>query len=407
MIADDFRQHRKKSPAIMKAVCAAALLGVAACGASPPAQPGHRAMKVPTLRVLTNRAPNGSGDIFLTPHGGGYPSGPEILRPDGTVAWFHPLPRGAAATDFRTQTYRGKPVLTWCQLGRPGNTPTWTDYIYDGHYRQIAAVRAGDGYATDFHEFQITPQNTALITATTVGTANLTSIGGPSKQTVIQDAAEEIDIRTGKVLFAWNAGDHVPYADSHFPLPGSADTPWDWFHINAVHLDTDGSLLIDSRFTWTTYKVSRHTGKVIWELGGKQSSFRLLAAPGQKLDAADAIFAFQHDPEPLGHGLYSLFDDEADQNTALLAQSRAVVIRLNLAAKTATLIRSYNQPAGLVARGQGNAQTTRNGDLFVGWGVLPYISEFSPSGRLLFNAELPAGVVSYRAYRLPWHPAGP
>jgi hypothetical protein len=49
---------------------------------------------------------------------------------------------------------------------------------------------------------------------------------------------------------------------------------------------------------------------------------------------------------------------------------------------------------------------TRNGDLFVGWGALPYISEFSPSGQLLFNAELPAGLTSYRAYRLPWHPAG-
>jgi hypothetical protein len=81
------------------------------------------------------------------------------------------------------------------------------------------------------------------------------------------------------------------------------------------------------------------------------------------------------------------------------------VIRLDLAATTATLIRSENQPAGLLSRGQGNAQTTRNGDLFVGWGKLPYISEFSPSGRLVFNAQLPRHVDSYRAYRLPWHPA--
>jgi hypothetical protein len=44
----------------------------------------------------------------------------------------------------------------------------------------------------------------------------------------------------------------------------------------------------------------------------------------------------------------------------------------------------------------------RNRDRFVGWGILPYISEFSPSGRLLFNAEFPAGINTYRAYRLPW-----
>jgi hypothetical protein len=44
--------------------------------------------------------------------------------------------------------------------------------------------------------------------------------------------------------------------------------------------------------------------------------------------------------------------------------------------------------------------------LFVGWGALPYISEFSPSGQLLFNAQLPAGVTSYRACRLTWDSRG-
>jgi hypothetical protein len=43
--------------------------------------------------------------------------------------------------------------------------------------------------------------------------------------------------------------------------------------------------------------------------------------------------------------------------------------------------------------------------LFVGWGAVPYISEFSPTGHLLFNAQLPGVDITYRAYRLPWHPA--
>ncbi len=81
-------------------------------------------------------------------------------------------------------------------------------------------------------------------------------------------------------------------------------------------------------------------------------------------------------------------------------------MKLDLAAKVATLVKSVEQPEGLVAGAEGNAQATRNGDLFVGWGALPYISEFSPSGQLLFNAQLPDGVTSYRAYRLTWHPAG-
>ena len=83
-----------------------------------------------------------------------------------------------------------------------------------------------------------------------------------------------------------------------------------------------------------------------------------------------------------------------------------MTVRLDYRDRTATLVASDNQPEGLPAASQGNAQTTRNGDLFVGWGALPYFSEFSPSGQLEFNAEFPAGVNTYRAYRLPWFPGG-
>jgi hypothetical protein len=331
--------------------------------------------------------------------------GPELISDTGKVIWFHPVPAGEVAADFRTQTYQGKPVLTWWQGPSLGAISGGTDYIYNDRYQQIAAVNAGNGYSADGQEFLITPWNTALIVADKTATANLTSIGGPADQTVIDSVVQEIDISTGKVLFQWDNADHVPYRDSENPQPASAATPWEWSYINAVHLDTDGNLLISSRYTWTIYKVNLHTGKIIWELGGKQSTFKLKAAPGQVLDSAGEIFAYQHDPEAIGNDEYTLFDDESAGGGGLLPYSRVVTVKLDLATKVATLVRSVKQPEGLLATAEGNAQTTGNGDLFVGWGLLPYISEFSPTGQLLFNAELP-GLTSYRAYRLPWNPAG-
>ena len=97
---------------------------------------------------------------------------------------------------------------------------------------------------------------------------------------------QEIDIRTGKVLFQWNSEDHVPYSESEQPLPASASSPWDWFHINAVKVNTDGTFLVDSRDTWTTFDVSPKNGKIIWQLGGKDSSFTLKTANGQTPDNA-------------------------------------------------------------------------------------------------------------------------
>jgi len=397
------RRHLPLAAVLLAAaVCAAA----AACSSAPgPGDYGPPSAGPPPVTILTHSADPTSGDIFIAPMGGGYASGPEILSDTGKVIWFHALPQGTAATDFRTQTYLGQPVLTWFQAASPSTT---ADYIYNDRYQQIAKVKAANGYETDFHEFLITPWNTALILADDMTTANLKSIGGPSDQTVVDGVVQEIDIKTGQVLFQWNSADHVPYTDSHVPRPSSASQPWDWFHINAVHLDTDGNLLIDARNTWTTYKVNLRTGAIMWELGGKQSSFSLKAAAGQVLDQDGEIFSWQHDPEALGGGVYTWFDDESPSPTggSLLGHSRAVTVRLDLATHVATLIKSDNQPEGLVAGVEGNAQTMPDGNLFVGWGALPYISEFSPSGALLFNAKFPPNVSTYRAYRLPWSPAG-
>jgi hypothetical protein len=393
------RTKLRRAAALVAVVAPTALTAVAVSSA--------QALAPPPITVLSSQGNIGRGDIFISPFGGTgtYANGPEIIDQKGNVVWFQSVPAGQEASDFRAQTYRGQPVLTWWQGTGLGGLATGTDYIYNNHYQQIAVVNAGNGLSADGHEFLITPQNTALILAYTTATADLTSIGGPANQTVIDGVVQEIDIPTGRVLWQWNSQDHVPFGQSEQPLPASASTPWDWFHINAVHFDTDGNLLIDARDTWTTYKVNRFSGNIIWQLGGKDSSFTLQAAPGQTLDSAEEPFAWQHDPEAIGNDEYTFFDNESS-GTPELPYSRAITVKLNQRRRTATLLSSDAQPEGLSAPSQGNAQTTDEGNLFVGWGALPYFSEFSPSGQLLFNAQFPAGVNTYRAYLLPWNPPG-
>jgi hypothetical protein len=379
-------------------------LSAGAAQASPAAAP----TAPPPVTILTNHASRADGDFFISPFGDQttYANGPEILSPEGKVVWFHAVPAGEEAADFRTQVYDGKPVLTWWQGTGLGGLSQGTDVVYNDRYQQIATVNAGNGYSADGHEFLITPWNTALILSYTTATADLTSIDGPADQTVIDGIVQEIDIKTGKVLFQWNSADHVPYSASEQPLPASASTPWDWFHVNAVKVAWNGSLLIDARDTWTTYDVSLRTGRINWQLGGKDSNFSEVAAPGQVLDNASQIFSWQHDPQQVGPDEYTFFDNESS-GTPELSTSREVTVRLNFRSKVATLVSSIDQPEGLVAASQGNAQTTRNGDTVVGWGALPYFSAFSRSGALLFNAEFPSGINTYRAYQLPWLPQRP
>jgi hypothetical protein len=395
---------------------ATAVTAVAALAAGVPAAASADTPTAPPPVTVLTHGNAGKGDFFVSPFGDQttYANGPEILDQNGNVVWFKSVPAGQEASDFRTQTYKGQPVLTWWQGTGLGGLAQGTDYIYNDHYQQIATVQAGNGLSADGHEFLITPQNTALILAYTTATANLTSIGGPADQTVIDGVVQEIDIKTGKVLFQWNSADHVPYSQSEQPLPASPSDPWDWFHINAVKLDTDGNLLIDARDTWTSYKVDRHSGQIIWQLGGKASrnNFNIQAAPGQILNKAGVITAWQHDFEAQGNGIYTFFDNESAgvantgvDATAQFGLSRAVTVKIDPRTHTATLINSFDQPEGLTAPSQGNSQRTAAGNTVVGWGSLPYFSEFAPNGQLLYNAQFPTGVNSYRAYLLPWNPS--
>ena len=98
---------------------------------------------------------------------------------------------------------------------------------------------------------------------------------------------------------------------------------------------------------------------------------------------------------------------EAPESSAVVLQhrdERTVTLTLDQRNHVATLISSDDQPEGLVAASQGNAETTPDGGPFVGWGALPYFSEFDLAGRLVFNAEFPTGVNTYRAYVQPWQP---
>ncbi|SHM34408.1 arylsulfotransferase family protein [Actinacidiphila paucisporea] len=401
---------RKKSLTRYALAAAAAAVVPATVAAAAPAPADS--LPLAPVTVLTDKPGTAHGDLFVSPNAvaGKYAGGVEILSQDGReTVWSHALPAGQSAADFRKQTYHGKPVLTWWEGTGLGGAAQGVDVVYNDHYQKIAEVRAGNGYSADGHEFLITPRNTALILAYTVKTADLRSIGGAADQKVIDGVVQEVDIRTGKVLFEWNSADHVPYAQSEQPLPASADTPWDWFHVNAVKLDTGGNLLVDARNTWTAYEVSHRTGSILWQVGGKAGSFALKAAPGQVLNSKDTIFAWQHDPEPLGGGLYSFFDNESAgiANTGSgavseLPYSRVATVRINPRTRTATLVASEAQPSTLVASSQGNAQPLGDGHTVVGWGSLPYVSEFGRRGELLFNAQFPAGVNSYRAYRFDW-----
>jgi len=359
--------------------------GVASFVSEPPIHP-------PLISVTTPAANPALGDIFMTPADGGVQAGAMIVNPAGQMVWFSPAPPGFQDADLRVQNYLGQSVLTYWQ-GRIalGHGIDGVGVIDNPSYRQIAQVKAGNGLSMDLHDFDLEANGTAFITVFEPTYVNLHDYGGLTSGIIEDCVIQEIDVRTGLVMFEWHAYGHVALSNGYSKVPTWKGGIWDWFHINSIDLEADGNVLISARNTWAVYQIQAGTGQILWRLGGLNSSFRM----GKGTETA-----WQHDARVLPDGDITIFDDGSDPPVE--PQSRAITISLDLARHTATLVSSVTHPSPLLAASQGNVQTLPNGNLLVDYGGVPEISEYSKGGSLLFDAHLPYDMASYRGYRYPW-----
>jgi Arylsulfotransferase (ASST) len=347
----------------------------------------------PVVTVAKASADVAPGYILATPFMGPGAYGPMIFDNAGRLVWFRPLPAGQDATDLTVQDFHGRDDLTWWQ----GRTITLgfglgEDVIANDRYKTVAVVKAGNGLATDEHEFTVLPNGAALVTAFNPVQQNLSSAGGSASGIAVDCAVQEVDIHTGLVMWEWHSLGHVDVSQSYSKVPATPAGYYDYFHINSVQQLQEGNFLISARNTWGAYKINGHTGQIIWQLGGKKSTFKL---------AANVQFAYQHDLRLLANGEISVFDDEGAPTVK--APSRGELIKLDLKAKSATLAGQLIRSSGpLITGSQGNLQSLSNGNWMIGWGGLPNLTEFNDQGQIVYDAQFPKGEDSYRVYRMPW-----
>ena len=351
-----------------------------------------------TVKVFTPAKPGASdGDFFLAPYQGTGTPGPMILDGQGNLIWFHPLGHEEESTNFHVQTYQGKPVLTWWQ-GRilKLGFGQGVDEIYNSSYQHVATVKAGNGYLADLHEIRLTPQGTAWIDIFDPVDMNLSSVHGSSRGVLTDSVIQEIDIKTGLVMWEWHALGHIALSESESPV-SHGSYPWDYVHINTVDPGSNNDVLLSSRSAWTLYDVSLQSGQINWRLGGgKRSSFKL---------GAGVKFYWQHDAEWQPGGLISLFDNGSTPPKE--KQSRGLILEPNYSNHTVRLVKAFTNPSKtLLASSQGNmlnlSQANTSGNWLMGYGGLPNFTEYNPKGEVIFDASLGENVQDFRTYLSPW-----
>ncbi len=344
----------------------------------------------PAVTVTSDSLATG-GDFFLAPKGSAGQAGPLIVAPNGQPVWFRPLHGNTEAFDLNVQSYEGQPVLTWFQGEVISGHGQGVGMIANEHYQTVAVVHGGNGLQVDLHDFQLTPQGTAFITAYRTMRWNTTSDGGITNGTIFDGVVQEIDVKTGLVMMEWDSLDHIPVAASDFTAPKSPANPFDYFHINAIQPLARGDFLVSSRNASAAYEVDpADAGRILWTLGGKDPSMQM---------GTGTQFWYEHDVELRPGNRITVFDDGA--SPARESASRALTLQVDPKTGAVRMLSAYSQP-GVLAAALGNVQLITGGDEVVGWGTAPNYSVYSSSGALLYNATLPSGVDSYRAYLHTW-----
>ena len=342
-------------------------------------------------------------------------SGPMILNNKLQLVWFLPdFNQNEVTMNFEAQRYQGKPVLTWWQgvISNTGATISGTNVVYNQSYQKIASLTGDtkDGWVLSPHELAISGGNAWVTAYKAIKNVDLRPYGGTANGTLLDSAVQEYDLKTGNLLYTWDAYNpggtpNIPLSESKAtPAPQNPNQPWDAYHVNSVQLAGNGNFLTSMRNTWAGYLVNKATNQIQWRLGGTSSNF----APG-----AGASFSWQHQILLHKGNVVSVFDDHCCAITGVtngVAQfakpdgpSRGLVLALDTTKHTATVVNQYTPPAGNTQNAAflGSTNLLPNGNVLVGWGSTPWFTEYSKSGKVLLDVRWPGASLSYRTQFSP------
>lgn len=388
----------------------------------------------PAIQVnnWTREAMSTSGSHIFIKHGikhdppsvspTGLDASPLILSTDDLSAVYMNRSFPGVA-DVSVHTYRGKPILSFYGGPVEETVGFGNGFIfgYDQAYREIGLVAAEKlRVGADLHEFSMTSDKTALVTAYESKPWDLSALSSDPAAAhgrILDCVFQEVDLDTFEVLFQWRASDHIPMALSYQPVESGA-YGWDFFHINSVQKSQGGDYLVSAGNMHSIYLIDGATGAPRWTLGGRANEFAELDyPPGENFTNPLLTMAWQNHAQfypGSGETQLTVFDNHINDINGWGCSancSRGLHLSLDAGRRQVRLLHEYLHPAGLWSQSQGSVQVLPGGNVFIGWGRNPALTEHLASGPCVFDVQFspwrsPAtgwrGLDSYRAFKADW-----
>jgi hypothetical protein len=282
----------------------------------------------------------------------------------------------------------------------------WTlgvDHLMDDHFNDIgdyklAAYAQHGVLPAEGHEMLVLGDQHYVAISYVKRTLDLSPLNPAWSATarVMSDVMQEVD--HGEVLVEWDSAS-VPslYADSIYDNAFGSSSLSDYLHLNSIEVDpADGNFVVSLRHMSSIAKVDRHTGQILWTLGGKEDQFGL---------TADQTFSMQHHVRVHPDGTMTVFDNgTANDDGSAAHQTRILSFSLDEANHQVSSFEVlYTKPFDQPPTGyMGSATPLGGGRLFVGWGGW-YTNQLAPAateivgGVPVWSLQFDQTVTSYRA----------
>jgi hypothetical protein len=340
----------------------------------------------PYINITTSNNPDPEY-IFIDNRGGGGDPWNVIFDNSGQPVWYSKYP-----DERRDMKVQHNGVMTMLARDEGG------DHFngFNTNYQQIAQYWTTNGFYGDEHELQVLADGTYFVTALNTETVDMSRYiaGGLTNASVIESAIQEFTA-AGDLIFQWRAWDHINILDEQ-QFIDLRSSYFDFPHMNAIDVDTDGNILLSSRNTSEITKIDRNTGLVIWRLGGVESDFTF---PNDPLNGPANLHAIR----VVATNQYTLFDDGNLHNPPV---SRGVEYQVDTNSMTATVVWQYPPitTTSLYAYYMGNTQRLTNGNTLIDWAVtnLPKLTEVTPNGTKAFEMNWVNHWEAYRVWRCSW-----
>ncbi|HMQ62873.1 MAG TPA: arylsulfotransferase family protein [Flavilitoribacter sp.] len=311
-----------------------------------------------------------------------------ILDADGYILWF-------ARIDIRSlvdfKYFPADDLYGYTAFQSPQDIRF---VLMDRDFQPVDSFTTVNSFPPDVHDFQITQNGTYLISGLSDKVVDLSGYlinGEPGSAVTHAEGfvVQEFD-QEHNLLFQWDSNDYI-HPSLGYESFGYNPDGYDYCHGNAIEEDDDGNLLISFRHLNAVYKINRQTGDVIWQLGGKTSSFTFVNDPG---------FSGQHDVRRLPNGNLTVFDNA--NTSAPPRVSRGVEYALDTVNWTATRVWEYQYTPGFFARAMGSHRTTPDRNHLINYGMSfrpnPSFVLTDDDGNLLSQVTFPDSIMSYRSF---------